>query len=70
MGARKFKFKLWITVTLGTHRRAAPTFVPSAQGLNCDPLHEIEERVLVSTPIHNRRRASKTSKVRVAFRLR
>lgn len=45
-------------------RRAAPTFVPSQHCLNCDPMYEIEERVLVSTPIHDRRRSRRTSKGR------
>ncbi|CAI4230430.1 unnamed protein product [Auanema sp. JU1783] len=36
-------------------RRAAPVFVPCKEGLNCDPMHEIEERIIVSTPIHRRR---------------
>uniref|UniRef100_A0A1I7XTE2 Protein kinase domain-containing protein n=1 Tax=Heterorhabditis bacteriophora TaxID=37862 RepID=A0A1I7XTE2_HETBA len=36
-------------------RKAAPVFVPCNEGLNCDPMHEIEERILVSTPIHRRR---------------
>lgn len=44
--------------------RAAPTFVPSQHCLNCDPMYEIEERVVVSTPIHDRRgRGRKSSKV-------
>ncbi|KJH53114.1 kinase domain protein [Dictyocaulus viviparus] len=36
-------------------RRAAPVFVPCKEGLNCDPMYELEERILVSTPIHRRR---------------
>ncbi|PAV86018.1 hypothetical protein WR25_26505 isoform D [Diploscapter pachys] len=37
------------------HLKTAPVFVPCKEGLNCDPMHEIEERILVSTPIHKRR---------------
>lgn len=36
-------------------RKAAPVFVPCKDGLNCDPMYELEERILVSTPIHRRR---------------
>ncbi|GMT18718.1 hypothetical protein PFISCL1PPCAC_10015, partial [Pristionchus fissidentatus] len=42
-------------------RRAAPTFVPSQHCLNCDPVYEIEERVVVSTPIHDRRRTTRNN---------
>ncbi|CAJ0578656.1 unnamed protein product, partial [Mesorhabditis spiculigera] len=36
-------------------RKAAPVFVPCKEGLNCDPMHELEERIVESTPIHRRR---------------
>ncbi|CAJ0943104.1 unnamed protein product, partial [Mesorhabditis belari] len=36
-------------------RRAAPVFVPCKEGLNCDPMYELEERIVESTPIHRRR---------------
>ncbi|CAJ0600267.1 unnamed protein product [Cylicocyclus nassatus] len=36
-------------------RRAAPVFVPCNEGLNCDPMYELEERIIASTPIHRRR---------------
>lgn len=48
--------------------RAAPSFVPSQHCLNCDPMYEIEERVVVSTPIHDRRgRGRKSSKVWIVW---
>ncbi|CAD6185613.1 unnamed protein product [Caenorhabditis auriculariae] len=37
------------------NRLPAPVFVPCKEGLNCDPMYELEERILVSTPIHRRR---------------
>ncbi|KAJ1366879.1 hypothetical protein KIN20_027661 [Parelaphostrongylus tenuis] len=40
-------------------RRAAPVFVPCKEGFNCDPMYELEERIVVSTPIHRRRRNKK-----------
>ncbi|CAP21533.1 Protein CBG25088, partial [Caenorhabditis briggsae] len=36
-------------------RKPAPVFIPCKEGLNCDPMYELEERILVSTPIHRRR---------------
>ncbi|KAK6022264.1 kinase domain protein, partial [Ostertagia ostertagi] len=36
-------------------KRAAPVFVPCKEGFNCDPMYELEERIIVSTPIHRRR---------------
>lgn len=40
-------------------KRAAPVFVPCQEGFNCDPMYELEERIIVSTPIHRRRQNKK-----------
>ena len=54
----KASFKIWRYDVIDrslNFRKTAPVFVPCKEGLNCDPMHEIEERILVSTPIHKRR---------------
>uniref|UniRef100_A0A8R1DK04 Protein kinase domain-containing protein n=2 Tax=Caenorhabditis japonica TaxID=281687 RepID=A0A8R1DK04_CAEJA len=43
------------------NRKPAPVFIPCKEGLNCDPMYELEERILVSTPIHRRRNTNHNS---------
>ncbi|CAB3403193.1 unnamed protein product [Caenorhabditis bovis] len=52
---KKHAYMERIDFTSVFNKKPSPVFIPCKEGLNCDPMYELEERILVSTPIHRRR---------------